>query len=259
MKGWFSWGRMYPTFPTNVFVFKIRVKGKDPPAMQETQVRSPNGEDPLEKEMATHSSILAWRIPGTEEPGGLQSMGSQRVGHNWSDFAAVIGIASMIAAPSPPPDPRESFRLGRCLLRCWTDVGWDYEGPTPTQRCQKDLARTLITDHQCLTSLQPSLSQDPISLTYFYLLGRSYFLGTRTVCLAPSWLKWGVRRKQSPAGRRPGVEEFSGLRKREPCPKHSPVFRGCKTLSTAEKSLASPAALQEAAISGGPLHSLSLS
>ena len=52
------------------------------PAMWETQVRSLDGEDPLEKEMATHSSILAWRIPWTEEPGGLQSMGSQRVGHN---------------------------------------------------------------------------------------------------------------------------------------------------------------------------------
>ena len=46
------------------------------PAMQETQVRSLGWEDPLEKGMATHSSILAWRIPWTEEPGGLQSMGS---------------------------------------------------------------------------------------------------------------------------------------------------------------------------------------
>ena len=44
--------------------------------------RSPGGEDPLEKEMATHSSILAWRIPWTEEPGGLQSMELQRVGHD---------------------------------------------------------------------------------------------------------------------------------------------------------------------------------
>ena len=50
------------------------------PAMQETWVQSQGWEDPLEKEMATHSSILAWRIPWTEEPGGLQSMGSQRVG-----------------------------------------------------------------------------------------------------------------------------------------------------------------------------------
>ena len=49
------------------------------PAMQETWIRSLGQEDPLEKEMATHSSILAWRIPRTGEPGGLQSMGSQRV------------------------------------------------------------------------------------------------------------------------------------------------------------------------------------
>ena len=51
-------------------------------AMQETQVRFLGWEDPLEKETATHSSILAWRIPGTEEPGGLPSMGSYRVGHD---------------------------------------------------------------------------------------------------------------------------------------------------------------------------------
>ena len=49
------------------------------PGMRETQVRSLGREDPLEKEMATHSSTLAWRIPWSEEPGGLQSMGSQRV------------------------------------------------------------------------------------------------------------------------------------------------------------------------------------
>ena len=52
---------------------------KNLPAMQEMQVRSLGQEDPLEKGMATHSSILAWEIPGTEEPGGLQSMASQRV------------------------------------------------------------------------------------------------------------------------------------------------------------------------------------
>ena len=52
------------------------------PAMWETWVRSLGWEDPLEKEMATHSSTLAWRIPWTEEPGGLQFTGSQRVGHD---------------------------------------------------------------------------------------------------------------------------------------------------------------------------------
>ena len=55
---------------------------KNLPAVQETRIRSLSWEDPLEKEMATHSSILAWRISWTEEPGRLQSMRSQRVGHD---------------------------------------------------------------------------------------------------------------------------------------------------------------------------------
>ena len=55
---------------------------KNLPAMQETWVQSLGQEDPLEKEMATHSSILAWRIPWTKEPGRLQSMGLQRIGHD---------------------------------------------------------------------------------------------------------------------------------------------------------------------------------
>ena len=56
---------------------------KHPHATQETWVQSLGWEDPLEKEMATHSSILAWRVPRMEEPGGLQSTGLQRVRHNW--------------------------------------------------------------------------------------------------------------------------------------------------------------------------------
>ena len=55
---------------------------KNPPATQETQVPSRGWEEPLEEEMATLSRLLAWETPWTEEPGGLQSMGSQRVGHN---------------------------------------------------------------------------------------------------------------------------------------------------------------------------------
>ena len=55
---------------------------KNPPAMQETRVQSLGREDPLEKKVATHSSILAWRSPWTQEPGGLEPMGSQRVGHD---------------------------------------------------------------------------------------------------------------------------------------------------------------------------------
>ena len=62
---------------------------KNLPAMQETWVRSLGWEDPLEKGKATYSSILAWRIPWTEEPGRLQSMGSQRVGHNSRTFTTL--------------------------------------------------------------------------------------------------------------------------------------------------------------------------
>ena len=74
-----------PFFPSHVPLW-LRWEKKNLPAMRETQeiqVRSLSWEDPLEKGMATHSSILAWRIPWTEEPGGLQSMGSQRVRHDW--------------------------------------------------------------------------------------------------------------------------------------------------------------------------------
>ena len=56
---------------------------KSLPALQQTQVQSLDWEDSLEKRVATHCSILAGEIPRTEEPGGLQSMGSQRVGHDW--------------------------------------------------------------------------------------------------------------------------------------------------------------------------------
>ena len=59
----------------------------------------------LEKEMATHSSVLAWRIPGTEEPGGLLSMGSHRVGHDWSDLAAAAAAAAIMSKPY-------------CLMKC---------------------------------------------------------------------------------------------------------------------------------------------
>ena len=63
-------------------VFSVAQRLKHLPAMWETWVHSLGWEDPLEKEMATHSSIIAWRIPWMEEPGGQQSTGSQRVGHN---------------------------------------------------------------------------------------------------------------------------------------------------------------------------------
>ena len=66
----------------NVWASLVAQMVKILPAMKETWVQPLGGEDPLEEGMATHSSILAWRIPWTEEPGGLQSVGSQRVRHD---------------------------------------------------------------------------------------------------------------------------------------------------------------------------------
>ena len=59
-------------------------------AIQETRIQSLGQEDPLEKGMTTHSSILSWRIPWTEEPGELQSMESQRVRHNWATNSSYV-------------------------------------------------------------------------------------------------------------------------------------------------------------------------
>ena len=69
---------------------------KTAPAMQLMWVQSLGGEDPVEKEMATHSRILAWRIPRTEEPGRLQSMGLQRVRHDWATFTLTHVIRSPV-------------------------------------------------------------------------------------------------------------------------------------------------------------------
>ena len=74
---------IYILSTTTVFgAFLVAQMVKNLPAMQETQVQSLGRKDPLEKGMTTHSSILAWRIPWTEEPRGLQSMRLQRVGHS---------------------------------------------------------------------------------------------------------------------------------------------------------------------------------
>ena len=69
---------------------------KNPPEKQEPQVRSLSWQDPPEKEMATHSSILAWKIPWTEEPGGLQSMGPQRVGHDRATIPSPCGSSLLL-------------------------------------------------------------------------------------------------------------------------------------------------------------------
>ena len=80
-KSW-TWLKDFTFTFTLAEIFTVAQMVKNLPAMQETWVRSLGQEDHLEKGLAIHSSILAWRIPWTEEPGGLQSMGSHRVGHD---------------------------------------------------------------------------------------------------------------------------------------------------------------------------------
>ena len=77
---YFTHGSVYMGLPSSSVVKYL-------PAMQEMHVRSLGQEDPVEEDMATHSKILAWRIPWTEELGGLQCIAWQKVGHNWSDWA----------------------------------------------------------------------------------------------------------------------------------------------------------------------------
>ena len=87
----------FPFSPSFSFMFFLKSLGfpggsviKNPPAILEMRIQSLGWEYLLEKEMATHSSTLAWQIPWMEEPGGLPSMGSHGVGHDWSDLAAAL-------------------------------------------------------------------------------------------------------------------------------------------------------------------------
>ena len=87
------WFCLYGTLKDKTIVMDGLPSGsvvKNLPAMQETQVQSLGQEDLLEEGTATHSSVLEWRIPWTEEPGGLQSVGLQRVGYKWSDWAHLV-------------------------------------------------------------------------------------------------------------------------------------------------------------------------
>ena len=135
------------------------------PAVQETQearVQSLGQKDPLEEGRATHSSTLAWRIPWTEEPGGLQSSMSQRVGHDWAtntffhfllhetfcrhvadkagDASEPIGLPSEVYCPlfcNKEPDALEMLAgaleaLVRWVLSSWSDRRWPFQNPLPS-------------------------------------------------------------------------------------------------------------------------------
>ena len=99
--------------------------------MQETWVWSLGWEDPLEKEMATHSSILAWRIPWMEEPGRLQSTGLQRVGHNWATSLSLFTWKSSDVNTSA-----EDICVGAHCYPCWRPPWAQQEGEVMGQCSQ---------------------------------------------------------------------------------------------------------------------------
>ena len=136
------------------------------PAMWETRVRSLGQEDPLEKGMAIHSSILAWRIPWTEEPGGLQSMGLQRIRHDWMtnlsfpflDFSSVQFSCSVVSnslrphglqqARTPCPLPAPGVYSNSCPLSQW---------------CHPAISSSVISFSSCLQSFSASGSFQGVS------------------------------------------------------------------------------------------------
>ena len=101
-----------------VAIFFSRVEVNNLPTIQETQFQSLGLEDSPEESTATHSSILAWRIPWTEDPGGLQSMGLPRVGHNWSGSRCTKCSESCRGCNFRAPDPGENSCHQR-WLQAW--------------------------------------------------------------------------------------------------------------------------------------------
>ena len=92
---------------------------KNLPATQETQARSLDPKDPLKENMATHSSILAWRIPWTEEPGGLPALGLQRVGYDWATNTLYILLFDWyLEQPHHPPLKNKNTQVHRRLYSC---------------------------------------------------------------------------------------------------------------------------------------------
>ena len=152
---------------------------KNPPAMQEpqeTRVQSLSQEDPLEEEMTTHSSTLAWETPWTEDPGGLQPMGSQRVRHDWA---------------------MESYHACVCVLAPWHSIQ-DLSSPTSTpaaveEQCVHHVTTTevpIIQDFYCPTTcLFPLMAMGFLGpVTSLYITGSSIVPGTRPEGNAFCWV-----------------------------------------------------------------------
>ena len=115
---------------------------KNPPAMQETWVQSLGQDDLLEKGMSTHSSILAWRIPWTEEPGWLQFMGSQSVRHNWATNTFHFHLTILLSNSTP------------WYLPEWNQAEWKHT----TQKFVHKCSESIIHESQKVEATQVSIN-----------------------------------------------------------------------------------------------------
>ena len=136
------------------------------PTMRETWVQSLGWEDLLEKEMATHSSILAWKIPWTEEPGRLQSMGSQRVGHNWATSLSLLDSMEIKLAILKESNPEYSLerRMLKLKLQYFGHLMWR------TDSLEKTLMLGKIEGRETLKALKWIRPKSWESRHYFWFL-----------------------------------------------------------------------------------------
>ena len=160
---------------------------KNRPVMLETWVRSLGQEDPLEKGMATHSSLLAWRIPCTEEPGGLQSMGLQRVWHHWSDLACTrtkSNTALLLMKTELVQDKRwegQNTEFFECVRSCFSCV-WPFAIPRMVA-CQAPLSVGFSRDEYWSGlpfNRGSSWPRDQFHVSYVSCIGRRLFTTSTT-------------------------------------------------------------------------------
>ena len=150
--------------------------------MRETQVQSLGRKDPLEKEMVTHSSILAWRIPWTEKPGRLQSMGSQRVGNDWAISLhyniASISVLSVQFSCSVVSNSLQLHGLQHARLPCPSPTSGACSNSCPLSWwCHPTISSSVVPFSSCLQSFPASGS---------FLMSQFFVSGGQIMGVSPS-------------------------------------------------------------------------
>ena len=149
-----------------VGVSQVALVVKDPPDnagdIRDTGL-FPGWGDPLEEDMATHSSILAWRIPWTEEPGRLQSMGSQRVGHDWSNLACTHMFSSVQFSCSVMSDSLRPHESQNARPHCSSPTPRVYSNSCPSRWwCHPAISSSVVPFSSCLQHF-PASGSFPMS------------------------------------------------------------------------------------------------